>query len=68
MFSLARVYAQAALPEGQSYTFWGPGISQGHSDAIRRIPGVLDGRQYTLPVEEALERVRSGENPLIQHL
>ena len=63
MFSLARVYGEAALPVGQSYTFWGPGISQGHSDAIRRIPGVLDGRQYTLPVEDAMERVRNGENP-----
>ncbi len=63
MFSLARVFAEAALPVGQTYTFWGPGLSQGHSDAIRRIEGVLDARQYTLPVEEALERVRSGENP-----
>jgi diaminopimelate dehydrogenase len=63
LFSLARVYAQAALPKGESYTFWGPGLSQGHSDAIRRIPGVLDARQYTVPVEAALERVRSGENP-----
>lgn len=65
MFSLARVYAQAALPQGESYTFWGPGLSQGHSDAIRRIPGVLDARQYTVPVEAALERVRSGENPVL---
>lgn len=63
MFSLARIYAQAALPQGQSYTFWGPGLSQGHSDAIRRIPGVVDARQYTVPVEEALDRVRSGTNP-----
>ena len=63
MFSLARVYAQAALPAGETYTFWGPGLSQGHSDAVRRIPGVADARQYTLPVEEAMERVRSGENP-----
>ena len=63
MFSLARVFAQAALPEGESYTFWGPGVSQGHSDAIRRIDGVLDARQYTIPVPEALDRVRSGENP-----
>ncbi len=63
LFSLARVYAQAALPQGQTYTFWGPGISQGHSDAIRRIPGVLDARQYTLPVEAAVEQVRRGENP-----
>ena len=65
MFSLARIYAQAALPQGESYTFWGPGLSQGHSDAIRRIPGVVDARQYTLPVEEALDRVRSGENPTL---
>lgn len=63
MFSLARVYAQAALPEGQTYTFWGPGLSQGHSDAIRRIHGVVDARQYTVPVEQALEQVRSGSNP-----
>lgn len=61
LFSLARVYSQAVLPEGESYTFWGKGVSQGHSDAIRRIPGVLDARQYTIPVEKALERVRSGE-------
>ena len=63
MFSLARVFARACLPEGETYTFWGPGLSQGHSDAIRRIEGVVDARQYTLPVEEALQRVRSGENP-----
>lgn len=63
MFSLARVYAEAVLPAGQTYTFWGPGISQGHSDAIRRIEGVQDARQYTIPVEEALNRVRAGENP-----
>ena len=65
MFSLARVYAQAALPVGETYTFWGPGLSQGHSDAIRRIEGVVDARQYTIPVPEALERVRSGENPVL---
>ena len=63
MFSLARIYAQAALPSGESYTFWGPGLSQGHSDAIRRIPGVVDARQYTVPVDAALEQVRSGEAP-----
>ena len=63
MFSLARIYAQAALPEGESYTFWGPGLSQGHSDAVRRVPGVVDARQYTVPVEAALEQVRSGANP-----
>ena len=63
MFSLNRVYAGAVLPNGQAYTFWGKGVSQGHSDAVRRIDGVLDARQYTIPVPEALERVRSGENP-----
>ena len=63
MFSLNRAYGQAVLPNGSDYTFWGKGVSQGHSDAIRRIPGVLDARQYTIPVEEALNRVRSGENP-----
>lgn len=63
MFSLNRLYAGAVLPEGKDYTFWGRGVSQGHSDAIRRIPGVLDARQYTVPVEEALEQVRSGSNP-----
>lgn len=63
MFSLNRLYASAILPDGESYTFWGKGVSQGHSDAIRRIDGVLDAKQYTIPVEEALERVRSGENP-----
>jgi diaminopimelate dehydrogenase len=65
MFSLARVFAQACLPEGETYTFWGPGLSQGHSDAIRRIAGVADARQYTLPVAEALESVRRGENPVL---
>lgn len=65
MFSLARVYAEAALPAGQTYTFWGPGVSQGHSDAIRRIEGVRDARQYTIPVDSALERVRMGENPVL---
>ena len=63
MFSLNRLYAAACLPEGENYTFWGKGVSQGHSDAIRRIEGVKDARQYTIPVESALERVRSGENP-----
>jgi len=63
MFSLNRLYARAILPDGEDYTFWGKGVSQGHSDAIRRIEGVKDARQYTIPVEEALERVRSGENP-----
>ena len=65
MFSIARVYAQAILPDGQDYTFWGRGVSQGHSDAIRRIPGVLDARQYTVPVPEALEAVGNGENPVL---
>ncbi len=63
MFSLNRLYGSAILPEGRDYTFWGRGVSQGHSDAIRRIPGVLDARQYTVPVAEAMDRVRSGENP-----
>ncbi len=65
MFSLNRLYGQAILPEGNDYTFWGKGVSQGHSDAIRRIDGVADGKQYTIPVEEALERVRNGENPTL---
>ena len=63
MFSLNRVISQAILPNGKDYTFWGKGVSQGHSDAIRRIEGVLDARQYTCPVEESLELVRSGANP-----
>lgn len=63
MFSLARVYANAILPDGEDYTFWGRGVSQGHSDAIRRIKGVADARQYTVPVPEALEAVRSGKAP-----
>lgn len=65
MFSLNRVYADAILPNGQAYTFWGKGVSQGHSDAIRRIKGVVDARQYTIPVEKALEAVRSGSNPTL---
>ena len=63
MFSLNRVYANAILPEGKDYTFWGRGVSQGHSDAIRRVAGVADARQYTIPVPESLEAVRSGETP-----
>ncbi|MBQ2201629.1 MAG: diaminopimelate dehydrogenase, partial [Clostridia bacterium] len=63
MFSLNRLYASAILPDGRDYTFWGRGVSQGHSDAIRRIPGVLDARQYTVPIKEALEAVRSGKQP-----
>ncbi|MBR6485781.1 MAG: diaminopimelate dehydrogenase, partial [Lachnospiraceae bacterium] len=63
MFSLNRAYANAILPEGKDYTFWGRGVSQGHSDAIRRIDGVLDARQYTIPVDKAVEEVRSGKNP-----
>ncbi len=63
MFSLNRMYANAILPEGKDYTFWGRGVSQGHSDAIRRVEGVKDGKQYTIPVDAALEAVRSGENP-----
>ena len=63
LFSLARLYMNTVLPDGKDYTFWGRGVSQGHSDAVRRIPGVKDARQYTVPVKEALERVRRGENP-----
>ena len=63
MFSLNRMYANAILTNGKDYTFWGKGVSQGHSDAIRRIDGVKDGKQYTIPVEAALEAVRSGQNP-----
>ena len=65
MFSLNRMYAEAILPCGKDYTFWGKGVSQGHSDAIRRIEGVVDARQYTIPVESALSAVRSGENPTL---
>ena len=65
MFSLNRMYAGAVLPDGEDYTFWGKGVSQGHSDAIRRIEGVIDARQYTIPKEEALEAVRSGKNPVL---
>lgn len=63
LFSVNRLYASAILPEGKDYTFWGRGVSQGHSDAVRRIEGVIDCRQYTIPVPEALDRVRAGENP-----
>lgn len=65
MFSLARLYATCILPEGQDYTFWGRGVSQGHSDAIRRIEGVADARQYTVPVPDALHAVRRGEHPVL---
>lgn len=65
MFSLNRLYANAILPEGTDYTFWGKGVSQGHSDAVRRIDGVVDARQYTIPVEKALSAVRNGENPAL---
>ncbi len=65
MFSLSRLYAHSILPGGQDYTFWGRGVSQGHSDAIRRIEGVLDARQYTVPVKEAVEKVRQGLNPVL---
>ncbi len=65
MFSLNRVYADAILPDGASYTFWGRGVSQGHSDAIRRIKGVVDARQYTVPVPAALDAVRRGETPVL---
>ena len=65
MFSLLRLYGNAILPEGQDYTFWGKGVSQGHSDAIRRVKGVKNGKQYTIPVQSALESVRNGENPTL---
>ena len=65
MFSLARLYGGAVLPDGKDYTFWGRGVSQGHSDAIRRIEGVLDAKQYTVPIEAALSAVRAGENPTL---
>ncbi len=64
-FSIARAYAEAILPKGSTYTFWGKGISQGHSDAIRRINGVKDAKQYTIPVDDAINRVRNGENPVL---
>lgn len=63
MFSINRLYAEAILPEGNTYTFWGKGISQGHSDALRRVDGVKDGRQYTIPVENAIEAVKKGNMP-----
>ena len=63
MFSLNRVYGEAVLPQGKDYTFWGRGVSQGHSDAVRRIQGVADARQYTIPMDSALEAVRAGKNP-----
>ena len=65
MFSLARLYSGAVLSQGKDYTFWGKGVSQGHSDAIRRIEGVVDARQYTIPVASAVEAVRRGENPVL---
>ena len=65
LFSLARVYGNAVLPEGNDYTFWGYGVSQGHSDAIRRVEGVKDAKQYTVPVEDAINAVRNGENPIL---
>lgn len=63
MFSLMRLYGNCVLPDGHDYTFWGKGVSQGHSDAIRRIEGVKDGKQYTIPVQSALDAVRAGKNP-----
>lgn len=65
LFSIERLYASAVLPQGNDYTFWGYGVSQGHSDAIRRIDGVKDAKQYTVPVEEAIEAVRAGKNPVL---
>lgn len=66
MFSVMRVYANSILPNGTTYTFWGKGVSQGHSDAIRRIEGVKDAKQYTIPIEKAVEAVRRGENPVLK--
>ena len=63
MFSVIRTYSDAILPNGKTYTFWGKGVSQGHSDAIRRIEGVKNAKQYTIPIEESINRVRNGENP-----
>src|SRR5690606_12646264 len=63
LFSLNRLLGEAILPEGETYTFWGKGLSQGHSDAVRRVPGVKGGVQYTIPSTEAMDRVRSGERP-----
>lgn len=65
MFSVSRMYSSAILPDGSDYTFWGKGVSQGHSDAVRRIEGVKDARQYTIPVPEAVDAVRSGSNPVL---
>lgn len=65
-FSLERVMADAFVPEGRNYTFWGPGISQGHSDAVRQVPGVLDARSYTIPIKSALKKVRQGKNPVLR--
>src|SRR6056297_1542042 len=63
LFSMNRMLAEAIMPEGKGYTFWGRGVSQGHSDAVRRIQGVKDAIQYTVPIEDALEKVRNGKNP-----
>lgn len=65
MFSINRVYGEALLPDGETYTFWGRGLSQGHSDAVRRVPGVAAGLQYTIPSQEAIDRVRAGERPAL---
>ena len=65
MFSVQRLYSRCILPNGEDYTFWGSGVSQGHSDAVRRVYGVKDARQYTIPVEESLEKVRNGEKPVL---
>jgi diaminopimelate dehydrogenase len=65
MFSLNRVMSEALLPKGETYTFWGKGLSQGHSDAVRRVDGVKNGVQYTIPSEKVMEQVRNGENPSV---
>lgn len=66
LFSIHRLLTEAILPQGETYTFWGPGVSQGHSDAIRRVPGVVDGVQYTVPMDTAIQSVRSGDNPILE--
>src|SRR5690606_24341934 len=63
LFSISRLLGQSILPQGEEYTFWGKGLSQGHSDAVRRVPGVKNGVQYTIPIEAALEQVKAGKNP-----
>ena len=67
LFSINRLMSEAILPNGETYTFWGKGLSQGHSDAVRRVEGAAGGVQYTVPIDEAVDKVRSGENPELAH-